>query len=190
MTTARHAPALPARPARPARRSRSLVIATIVAAIAVVATMLSIKQSGAFWRGTSSAASGTLTAGTLILTSNGTHTLTLPALGGTALNLGAMKTASVTVRNAGTTTLGWKLTSVTSSDAAKLQLTASVVTSASDCDGSTSSTMPGTTITPASGYRTLLKGASEILCLRGTVTSAAVSGATYTGSFDVGAMQQ
>ena len=176
--------------ARTRRTRLPLILGVLALGVAAVAGLISIKQSGAYWQDTKAVSSATISSGTLTLTAGGSHALSLSSLGGTALSPGDMKTVSVVVANGGDTKLGYKLTSITSTDSTKLTLVASVVTSASTCDGSTAATMPGTAITTTSDYRTLAKGGSEILCLRGTVSSTAVAGATYSGSYVIGAVQQ
>ena len=104
---------------------------------------------------------------------------------------GSMKTVSITVANGGDTSLGYRLTAIATSDK-HLTLTASAMTGtdSSACDGSTAITLPGTPLTTAGGYLTLHSGQTQLVCLRGTLDGTAVAGATYTGAYTFGAIQQ
>ena len=168
-----------------------IVFGCLVALIVSALMAISVRQSGAYWAANAAASASSISSGALVLTAGGSHNLALASLGGTALSPGSMKTVSVTVANGGTTALGYKLTNVATSDS-HLALTASVMpgTDATTCDGSIATTLPGTALTTAGNYVTLSSGQTQLLCLRGTLDATAVAGATYTGSYTFGAIQQ
>ena len=168
-----------------------IVFGCLVALIVSALMAISVRQSGAYWTSNVAASASTISSGALVLTAGGSHNLALTSLGGTALNPGSRKTVSVTVANGGDTTLGYKLTNVATSDG-HLTLTASAMpgTDATSCDGSTATTLPGTALTTSGNYLTLSSGQTQLLCLRGTLDITAVAGATYTGSYTFGAIQQ
>ncbi|MBT0568286.1 hypothetical protein [Williamsia sp. CHRR-6] len=173
------------------RRAWAVVIAT--AGVVMLLATLATRETMASWSRTQTTTGATITSGILRLTANGSDTVDLAALGGSQLRPGAIRTRSLTLANAGDARLAWKLTSATASSP-NLTLSASALSGgagqgASDCDGSSAATLPGTALTTASPARTLTKGASTLVCLRATISAAATSGATYTATFTFGGVQ-
>ncbi|MGO4201774.1 hypothetical protein AB4Z09_08405 [Rhodococcus sp. TAF43] len=157
----------------------------------------STQQTGALWSDSKSLAGGTITSGTLDIGvgAGGTtqSNFAFSALGKTNLIPGGFAQAPLTVRNSGNVPMKYRLQNVAQSDAAvPLTLTVSTVGSEAACPADANPTgatqlysgaMVGAQTPTSPQWRTLGSGASEVLCLRGTVGAAAIQGASTTATF-------
>lgn len=155
----------------------------------------STQQTGALWSDTENIAMGdSITSGTLDISvgSGGTTQATYPftALAKSGMTPGAFAQAPLTVRNTGDVAMKYRLQNANQSNpAVPLTLTVSTVPNEASCpatgnpSGATqlySGAMAGAQMPQ---LRTLAPGASEVLCMRGTLGSSAAQNASTTATF-------
>jgi hypothetical protein len=168
----------------------------VAGALAIGAlTLIAAPGTGALWRDSDQLSGGTIRSGELSLVNGGAGTQSadyaFTELAGTGLAPGRWSQAPLTIRNAGSADLVYRLATTTASDptgmAASLRLRVQQVAAATSCPtgvGAAEPTGPvtglytgpllGASTTPA---RQLAVGASEALCLRVTLDSGAPSAA-------------
>ncbi|MDH6280826.1 hypothetical protein [Prescottella agglutinans] len=154
----------------------------------------STHQTGALWSDTKTLDAGTITAGTLDIAvgAGGTTQANYPftALAKSGMTPGEFAQAPLTVRNSGNVAMRYRLQNANQSNpAVPLTLTVSTVPNEAACPatgnptGATqlySGAMVGAQVPQ---LRTLAPGASEVLCMRGTLDSSATQNASTTATF-------
>ncbi|AQA24553.1 putative secreted protein [Rhodococcus sp. MTM3W5.2] len=164
-------------------------------AAVVGVALMSAQQTGALWSKSVAVDAGAIHAGILDLSvgQGGTTNYPFSALAGANLMPGAYAQAPVTIYNSGNVLMKYRLQNAAQSNAAvPLELTVSMVGSESACPaqgdpaGATqlyAGAMIGAQAPAAPEWRTVQPGASEVLCLRGTVGAAAAPSASTTATF-------
>lgn len=165
------------------------------AAVAGIA-LISAQQTGALWSQTVPVGDGaTIHSGILDLSvgQGGTADYPFSALAGANLFPGGYAQAPVTIYNSGNVLMKYRLQSASQSNTAvPLDLTVSTVAAESACPAQGAPTgatqiyqgpMVGAQAPSAPQWRTVQPGASEVLCLRGTVGAAAAANASTTAAF-------
>lgn len=158
--------------------------------------LMSAQQTGALWTQSVAAGDGaTIHSGILDLSvgQGGTTDYPFAALAGANLSPGGYAQAPVTIYNSGDVLMKYRLQNGSQSNAAlPLDLTVSTVASESACPAQGNPTgatqvyhgpMIGAQAPAAPQWRTVQPGASEVLCLRGTVGAAAQPNASTTATF-------
>ncbi|WP_426246451.1 hypothetical protein [Nocardioides sp. LHG3406-4] len=153
--------------------SRILVLMVVLVGLGVLATW---GTTGASWRDRQSLDAGAVRTGNLILLNgdegNEVNTFGFTALSNTEMGPGDFAQAPLSMANAGTADLRYRLAGWTSTSPdlrAHLELTVTVVPSAADCP--TTGAQPGAPVAPAT-LRPLGADASETLCIRMTLPNA------------------
>lgn len=151
--------------------TRNRILAAIGASVIVLALM-SAKTTGALWRDSENLGAGTVSSGTLeLLNGNATSQVKnydFTQLSSTNLSPGKFVQAPLTMKNAGTADLRYRLESWTSNPVSfksYLNLIVTSVTSASNCPIPGTDPQPGTAVN-MSTPRPLDPGTTEVLCIR------------------------
>ncbi|SIS21947.1 hypothetical protein [Williamsia sterculiae] len=168
-------------------RGRLLVVALVVVVVAL--SLAAVRSTGALWSGSAATGATAVTTGQLKLVagSGSASTYQFPALTGSGVLPGTQTQAPLTVTNAGSTPLRYRLTAagpqVTSGPGVTVAL--SGVVGGTCAAGALSGTAAfPTTSTSAGGaavagvWRSLARGASEVLCIRSELQSVAAAGAS------------
>ncbi|MGW0173596.1 hypothetical protein ACWDUM_07095 [Rhodococcus sp. NPDC003322] len=167
------------------------------AAVAGVA-LLSVQQTGALWTQSQTVNGGTIHSGVLDLSVGGSGIGSFPftALAGSSMLPGGYAQAPVTVYNSGNVLMKYRLQNGIQSDSAvPLDLTVSAVASEAACPATGNPTgatalYTGPLIGASFAERTVQPGATEVLCLRGTVGANAPQGASTTATFTFSAQSR
>lgn len=166
----------------------------LAAVPAVGLIFFSAQQTGALWSDTETLPGATISAGTLDIGIGG-GSFTLGDFGQTDLMVGGYSQTPLTVTNTGDVPMKYRLSNVTQSDAA-LPLTLAVwqVANEAACgttgDPAGASIYDGAMIGANTAFRPAVQpGASEVLCLRGTVDAGAGPGVSSTTTFTFDASQ-
>lgn len=167
------------------------------AAVVGVAFM-SAQQTGALWTQSQTFNAGSIQSGKLDIGvgGNGVSSYPFTALAGANLAIGGYAQAPVTIYNSGTVLMKYQLLSAGQSNAAvPLDLVASVVPNAAACPATGNPTGATTlysgALTAATfAVRTVQPGATEVLCMRGTIGAAAAPGQSTTATFNFSAQSR
>jgi hypothetical protein len=164
----------------------------LTAASVLVLAILATRETGAMWHDAESLGAATISSGTLVLTADGAHSVTLESLSGTAMQPGDTRQMSFLLANEGTTPLTYQLGSaiVAGSTPTGLLLSASRMTSgaaATDCDDTL--VLPPTELLVNATPIPLAPESSDRICLRAEVSPTAESGSTFTATFTFNGQQ-
>lgn len=167
-------------------------------AAVVGVALLSAQQTGALWTQTETFAAGTIHSGILDLGVGGAGVSSYPftALAGANLMPGGYAQAPVKVYNSGNVLMKYQLLNGSQSNPAlPLDLTASIVPDEASCPVTGAPTgatglYTGALIGASFAQREVQPGATEVLCLRGTVGAAAGSGQSTTATFTFSAQSR
>jgi hypothetical protein len=176
-------------------KTRWLVIG---GAAVVGVALLSAQQTGALWTQSQTVNGGTIHSGILDLSVGGSGLSSYPftALAGANMLPGGYAQAPVTIYNSGDVLMKYKLQNGIQSNAAvPLDLTVSAVATAAACPATGNPTgatqvYAGPLIGASFAERTVQPGATEVLCLRGTVGAAATPNASTTATFTFSAQSR
>ncbi len=186
---------------------RKRIVGALVAVSALGLSFLSAQQSSALWTSAETISGNTITSGRLELAvgNSGTQSkaFTFQAFGDSTRKLGPgdYSQAPLTVFNKGNIPMRYRFqNTIQSSAAMPLRLDVSVVASEAACPALPaaaigagtlySGAMVGAAFPPTGQWRTLAPGASEVLCMTGTVGANPPSGAESTVTFSVAARQE
>ncbi|OYD66708.1 hypothetical protein [Rhodococcus sp. OK302] len=164
------------------------------AALVVGLIFVSVQQTSARWTDSETLPGGTITAGVLDLTVGGAgSSYDFAALGGTGMFPNSYAQAPLAIRNSGSVPLNYRLQNVVQTQPdVPLTLTLSKVNAEADCPKQAAPTnatqiytgaMSGAQVPTAPAWRTLAPNTSEVLCIRGTVGTAAEPGKSTSVAF-------
>ncbi|MDJ0359120.1 hypothetical protein [Rhodococcus sp. H29-C3] len=183
------------------------IVAALAASAVLVLTLLSAQQATATWRSEQTTGGGTITSGRLELAvgNSGVQSkaFDFQGFGSSTRKLGPgdYSQAPLTVFNKGSIPMRYRVqNTIQSSAEMPLRLDVSVVANEAACPASPaasvgvgtlySGAMIGAAFPPVGQWRTLASGASEVLCMTGTVGINPPSGAESTVTFSIAAQQK
>ncbi|CRK50716.1 conserved exported hypothetical protein [Rhodococcus sp. RD6.2] len=171
----------------------------VIGGAAVVGVgLLSAQQTGALWTQSQTVDAGTIHSGVLDLSvgGNGLNSYPFTALAGANLMPGGYAQAPVKVYNSGNVLMKYRLLNGSQSNpAVPLDLTASIVPNEAACPATGSPAgatqlYSGPLIGAQFAERTVQPGATEVLCLRGTIGAAAAHSQSTTATFTFSAQSR